>query len=141
MVASVHSKLKMDAAAMTRRMVAPSATRRPTCWATAPAGWSPGGRGTRPQSTFDAEAVFTACAEHDVAVEINSRPERWDPPDELVELALDARLPVLDRQRRARPRPARLPAYGAERAQRLGVPLERIVTTWPVDRLLAWANG
>ena len=37
-----------------------------------------GGRGTRPQSEFDAEAVFAACAEHDVAVEINSRPERCD---------------------------------------------------------------
>ena len=47
-----------------------------------------GGRGTRAQSSFDAEAVFTACAEHGVAVEINSRPERSDPPDELVELAM-----------------------------------------------------
>ena len=48
-----------------------------------------GSRGTRPQSTFDAKAVFTACAEHGVAVEINSRPERQDPPDELIALALE----------------------------------------------------
>jgi putative hydrolase len=31
--------------------------------------------------------------------------------------------------------------YGAERAQRLGVPVDRIVNTWPVDRLLEWASG
>jgi len=49
-----------------------------------------GDRGTRGQSSFDAAAVFAACAEHDVAVEINSRPERCDPPDELVTMALDA---------------------------------------------------
>ena len=48
-----------------------------------------GNRGTRPQSSFDARAVFEACAEHDVAVEINSRPERRDPPTKLLELARD----------------------------------------------------
>ena len=31
-------------------------------------------------------------------------------------------------------------AYGCERAERLGVPWDRIVTTWDADRLLAWAN-
>ena len=31
------------------------------------------GRG-RPQSEFDAEAVFTACRDHGVAVEVNCRP-------------------------------------------------------------------
>jgi putative hydrolase len=40
-----------------------------------------GERGTRPPSTFDAEVVFEACRTFDVAVEINSRPERRDPPD------------------------------------------------------------
>ena len=40
-----------------------------------------GERGTRPQSVFDAEVVFEACRTFDVAVEINSRPERRDPPD------------------------------------------------------------
>jgi len=44
-----------------------------------------GGRG-RPESAFDAEAVFSACREHGVAVEINCRPERQDPPDRLLHL-------------------------------------------------------
>ena len=48
-----------------------------------------GSRGTRPQSTFDARVVFEACAANGVAVEINSRPERQDPPDDLLALALE----------------------------------------------------
>ena len=139
-VASVHSKLKMDAAAMTRRMVAAVAHPRTDVLGHCTGRLVTGGRGTRAQSSFDAEAVFAACAEHDVAVEINSRPERQDPPDELVGLALEAGcLFSIDSDAHA---PGQLDflSYGAERAERLGVPAERIVTTWPVDRLLEWAG-
>jgi putative hydrolase len=31
--------------------------------------------------------------------------------------------------------------YGAARAEAHGVPAERIVTSWPLDRLLDWARG
>jgi putative hydrolase len=86
-VASVHSKLRMPAAPMTERMIA--AIRNPH---TDVLGHCTGrlltGRG-RPQSQFDAEAVFTACRDHGVAVEINCRPERQDPPDDLLRLAVD----------------------------------------------------
>ena len=140
-VASVHSKLKMERAAMTRRMVA--AVRHPE---TNVLGHCTGrlvlgGRGRRPQSEFDPEAVFAACAEHDVAVEINSRPERADPPDELIDLALEAGcLFAIDSDAHA---PGQLDFldHGCARAQRLGVPVDRIVNSWPVDRLLTWANG
>ena len=140
-VASVHSKLKMEKAAMTRRMVA--AVRHPE---TNVLGHCTGrlvlgGRGRRPQSEFDPEAVFAACAEHDVAVEINSRPERADPPDELVDLALEAGcLFAIDSDAHA---PGQLDFldHGCARAQSLGVPVDRIVNTWPLDRLLTWANG
>jgi putative hydrolase len=140
-VASVHSKLRMDRAAMTRRMLA--AVRHPetNVLGHCTGRLVTGGRGTRPQSEFDAEAVFAACAEHDVAVEINSRPERRDPPDDLVQVALDAGcLFSIDSDAHA-PGQLDFVAYGAERAAALGVPQERIVTTWPVDRLLAWAAG
>ncbi len=140
-VASVHSKLKMDAAAMTRRMVAAAGHPETNVLGHCTGRLIKGGRGTRAQSSFDAEAVFTACREHDVAVEINSRPERCDPPDELIELALGLGcLFSIDSDAHA---PGQLDflQHGAERAQRLGVPLERIVTSWPADRLLEWANG
>ena len=45
--------------------------------------------GGRVPSQFDPEIVFAACKQFDTAVEINCRPERQDPPDELLELALD----------------------------------------------------
>jgi putative hydrolase len=140
-VASVHSKLRMESAAMTRRMLAAVRHPRTNVLGHCTGRLVTGGRGTRPQSEFDAEAVFGACAEHDVAVEINSRPERCDPPDELVALALETGcLFSIDSDAHA---PGQLDflGYGAERAERLGVPVDRIVNTWPAERLLAWANG
>jgi putative hydrolase len=94
----------------------------------------------RPESEFDSAAVFAACGAEGVAVEINSRPERLDPPKRLLREAVEAGCVFsIDSDAHA---PGQLDflAHGAERAERLGVPLDRIVTTWPVDRLLDWAN-
>jgi putative hydrolase len=140
-VASVHSKLRMDAEPMTRRMVA--AVRHPetNVLGHCTGRLVKGGRGVRPQSGFDAAAVFAACRDNDVAVEINSRPERQDPPDDLLALALEMGcLFSLDSDAHA---PGQLDflQYGAARATRLGVPADRVVNTWPLDRLLAWAAG
>jgi putative hydrolase len=99
-----------------------------------------GARGTRPPSSFDAKQVFAACAANGVAVEINSRPERQDPPDDLIALALDAGcLFSIDSDAHA-PGQLGLLDYGAERAEKNGVPAERIVTTYPVDQLLKWTS-
>ncbi len=48
------------------------------------------GKRGRPESEFDAEIIFAACAKFGVAVEINSRPERLDPPKRLLRLAVEA---------------------------------------------------
>jgi putative hydrolase len=140
-VASVHSKLRMDRAAMTRRMVAAVHHPETNVLGHCTGRLVTGGRGTRPPSEFDPDTVFAACAEAGVAVEINSRPERTDPPDDLVARALDAGcLFSIDSDAHA---PGQLDflSYGAARAEQLGVPVDRIVNTWPVDRLLTWANG
>ncbi|MDQ0893352.1 PHP domain-containing protein [Agromyces ramosus] len=138
-VASVHSKLRMESREMTARMLRaiehPSMNVLGHCTGRL----VEGSRGTRPQSTFDARAVFAACAEHDVAVEINSRPERQDPPDELIQLALDAGcLFSIDSDAHS-PGHFSFLDLGAERAEANGVPAERVITTWPADRLLEWA--
>ncbi len=87
-VVSVHSKLRMDARSMTRRMIA--AVRNPHADVLGHCtGRLVTGRG-RPESEFDAEAVFAACAESGTAVEINSRPERLDPPRRLLRQAVEA---------------------------------------------------
>ncbi len=80
-------ELRMDAAPMTMRMLA--AVRNPLVDVLGHCtGRLISGRG-RPQSQFDARAVFTACRESGTAVEINCRPERQDPPDDLLGLAVD----------------------------------------------------
>jgi len=139
-VASVHSKLRMDAGPMTRRMVAAVSNPHTDVLGHCTGRLVTGGRGTRPQSTFDARAVFTACRDHGVAVEINSRPERQDPPDELIDLALELGcLFSIDSDAHA---PGQLDFldHGAARATALGVPAERIVTTWPREELLTWTR-
>jgi putative hydrolase len=139
-VASVHSKLKMPTAPMTRRMIAAVENPQTNVLGHCTGRLVEGSRGTRDQSSFDAAAVFQACATHDVALEINSRPERCDPPDELLVLARDAGcLFSIDSDAHA-PGQLDFQIYGCARAERIGVPAERIVNTWELDRLLAWAN-
>ncbi|MBO0693256.1 MAG: PHP domain-containing protein [Acidimicrobiaceae bacterium] len=138
-VASVHSKLRMDAEPMTARMLA--AVRNPRvdilghC-----TGRIVVGRG-RPPSSFDAAVVFAACAESDTAVEINARPERLDPPDELLTQAVAAGcLFSIDTDAHA---PGQLEwlVNGARKAVACAVPAERIVTTWEAERLLGWTRA
>ncbi|PPF70676.1 PHP domain-containing protein [Rathayibacter sp. AY1E3] len=140
-VASAHSKLRLPSREMTARLVAAASDPRTDVLGHVTGRLVSGERGTRPPSTFDARAVFRACADHSTAVEINARPEREDPPDELIAVALEEGcLFSIDSDAHA-PGQLGLLDYGAERAERLGVPEERIVTTWPVERLLEWTRG
>jgi putative hydrolase len=137
-VASVHSKLSMDSASMTRRMVRAVCNEHADVLGHCTGRLVAGNRGIRPESKFDAEAVFTACRDHGAAVEINSRPERRDPPTRLLNLARDIGCMFsIDTDAHA---PGQLDflGYGAQRALDAGVPVDRIVNTWPVDKLLAW---
>jgi putative hydrolase len=139
-VASAHSKLRMERAPMTRRLVRAVSSGRVDVLGHVTGRLVEGSRGTRPPSTLDAKAVFTACAEHGVAVEINSRPERQDPPDDLIAIALDLGcLFSIDSDAHA-PGQLSLLDYGAERAERAGVPAQRIVTTWPLAKLREWTG-
>jgi putative hydrolase len=140
-VASVHSKLRSPREEMTKRMLRAIRDPRMNVLGHCTGRLVQGSRGTRPQSEFDAEAVFAACAEHDVAVEINSRPERQDPPDDLIALALAAGCRFsIDTDGHA-PGHFGFLALGAARAEAAGVPPERIVTTWDADRLVDWAGS
>lgn len=139
-VASAHSKLRMPKPAMTRRLVAAASDPRVDVLGHMTGRLVEGSRGTRPPSEFDPAPVFAACAAAGVAVEINSRPERQDPPDALITQALEAGcLFSIDSDAHA-PGQLSLIDYGAERAERLGVPADRIVTTWPLERLREWTG-
>jgi len=162
-VASVHSKLRMDRAEMTRRMVTAVAsphvdilghcTGRKLAAAERFPGRASSGRrsatavpadreraGERPPARFDAEIVFAACAQFDTALEINCRPERQDPPDDLLALAVEWGLRFsIDTDAHA-PGQLEWQLYGCDKAARAGIGPDRIVNTRPADDLVAWAT-
>jgi putative hydrolase len=135
-VASVHSKLRMEKREMTRRMVTAIANPH-----TDILGHCTGrivvGRG-RPQSEFDADVVFHACERFDTAVEINSRPERLDPPKELLDVAVEMGCRFsIDTDAHA-PGQLEWQPYGADKAADSGITPDRIVNAWSADELLEW---
>jgi len=137
-VASVHSKLRMERDAMTRRMVMAIANPNMDILGHCTGRYVTGKN--RPESEFDAEIVFEACRQFGKAVEINSRPERLDPPRRLLSLALEMGCVfTIDSDAHA---PGQLDwqPYGCERAEQCGVPAERIMNTLDRDDLLAWAK-
>jgi putative hydrolase len=126
----------MDALAMTKRMVraveSPNVDVLGHC-----TGRIIVGRG-RPPSTFDAERVFEACVANGTAVEINSRPERLDPPEELLELAISLGcLVTIDTDAHA-PGQLEWQHFGCEKAATANVPSDRIMNTLGVEKLLEW---
>lgn len=136
-VASVHSKLRMESKQMTERMVMAVANPNVDILGHCT------GRliGKRPESTFDADYVFAACAQFDTAVELNCRPERLDPPRQLIDLALQhGCLFAIDSDAHATGQLEWQP-YGCNRAAEREIPLERIVNTMSADDLLAWASS
>jgi len=138
-VASVHSKLRMPREDMTRRMVTAIANPHMDVLGHC-TGRLVVGRG-RPESEFDAEVVFEACRQFGVAVEINSRPERLDPPRRLLSLAVEMGCEFsIDTDAHA---PGQLDwqPYGCARAEECGVPAERVINTKSADELLARLAG
>jgi putative hydrolase len=85
--------------------------------------------------------VFRACVEHGTAVEINSRPERLDPPRRLltqaVELGCDF---AIDTDAHA---PGQLDWQdnGCTRAVECGVTADRVINTGTAETLLARTRG
>jgi putative hydrolase len=139
-VASVHSKLRSDSETMTHRMVGAIANPRVNVLGHCTGRLIQGERGLRPQSVFDPEVVFEACRMFNVAVEINSRPERRDPPTRLLALAIEMGcLFSIDTDAHA-PGQLEFIAYGCERAEGLKLDPDRVINTWPLGRLLSWCK-
>jgi putative hydrolase len=138
-VASVHSKLRMDGDEMTRRMVVALSNPHMDILGHC-TGRIVVGRG-RPESSFDAELVFTAAKQFDKAVEINCRPERLDPPKRLLGLAVEMGCRFsIDTDAHA-PGQLEWQPFGCDRAAECEVPLDAIVNAMGVDDLLAWTRS
>jgi putative hydrolase len=98
------------------------------------------GQNKRPESTFDADAVFGAAVEYGKAIEINSRPERLDPPKRLLRKAYEMGCRfTIDTDAHAPGQLDWLP-NGCARAVACAVEPDRILNTLPADDLIAWAR-
>ncbi len=138
-VASPHIKLRMDPRAMTRRLALaalhPHVDVLGHC-----TGRKVPPHGNRAGAEFDADLVFAACAEHGTAVEINTRPERQDPPEELLHLALEWRCKlVIDSDAHA-PGQLEWVNYGCDKVALAGAEHDDVINTWDVDRLVTWGR-
>ncbi|MGH3188705.1 MAG: PHP domain-containing protein [Streptosporangiaceae bacterium] len=140
-VASVHSQLRMPAGPMTARMLAAIRNPNVDVLGHCTGRLLGGGRGRRPESVFDAGAVFAACREAGVAVEINCRPERMDPPDPLLRLAAELGCVfAIDSDAHA---PGQLDwlANGTVRAEKLGITADRVINARGADGVTAGRRG
>lgn len=138
-VASVHSKLRMDRAAMTQRMVRAVGNRHTDVLGHCTGRMRTGTR-DRPESQFDPTAVFEACLHAGVAVEVNSRPERLDPPRRLLAEAVDVGcLLAVDTDAHA-PGQLAWSVVGCARAAEVGAAPESVVTTWDLAALARWTG-
>jgi putative hydrolase len=127
-VASVHSQLRMPAGPMTDRMVAAIANPHVDVLGHCTGRMMMRNR-SRPESQFDADAVFAACRQHGVAVEINCRPERQDPPDDLLRQAADQGCMFAINTDAHAPGQLDWLDNGCERAERAGIPPDRVLNT------------
>ncbi len=136
-VGSVHSALRSEERPMTVRMVTALANPHLDVLGHC-TGRMKTRKRNRPPSAFDADVVFAAAARFDKAIEVNSRPERLDPPKRLLRLAVEAGCRVsIDTDAHAPGQLAWL-GNGCERAFLCGVTAPMIVNAMPVDELLAW---
>jgi putative hydrolase len=149
-VGSVHSNLRDEKPRMTRRMVAAIANphldilghltgRRVSVTGSGDRAHRAGR--TRPASDFDLDQVLAACLERGKAIEINCRPDRLDPPKRMLRVAVEAGcLFSIDTDAHA---PGQLDwlHFGCERAALCDVPVESVVNSWPVERLLEWTGS
>lgn len=138
-VASVHHKIHQPENEMTRRLV--TAVANPNVDILGHCTNQKVLDKPRKPSKFDPDYVFAACAKFNTAVEINCRPERQDPPDELLRLALQWDCWIsIDSDAHA-PGQLEWVNYGCDRAAAIGIEADRVINTRSADDLIELCNG
>ncbi len=98
--------------------------------------------GARPGVSADWDRVFKAAARSGVAIEIDGDPSRQDLDYDIATRALDAGcLFALDSDAHATRELAPFAATAIAHARLAGIPPERIINCWSLERLLEWARS
>jgi histidinol phosphatase-like PHP family hydrolase len=98
--------------------------------------------GSRPGVSADWDLVFKAAVKAQVAIEIDGDPSRQDLDYDIARRAVEAGcLFALDSDAHSTGELAPYAATAIAHARLAGVPPERIVNCWPLERLLKWARG
>jgi len=130
-VASLHSQLRGERAASTRRVLRALENPHVTVLG------HPTGRmlGRRPGADLDMEAVCRAALTHGVALEINANPRRLDLRDDHAFLARQMGCFLAISTDAHSPRELDLMRFGVATAQRGWVEPSGVINTWPLARL------
>jgi DNA polymerase (family 10) len=142
-LASLHTSLRQEHDKVTQRVL--SAIRNPHVDIFA----HPTGRlnyeasdpgKARPGADLDMEAIFAACKETGTILEINASPERLDLNDLNARRALEVGCHLVISTDAHNPAMLGNMHYGAAVARRAWATADRVVNTWPLDRLLRYIS-
>ncbi|HSR48039.1 MAG TPA: DNA polymerase/3'-5' exonuclease PolX [Anaerolineales bacterium] len=135
-IAAIHLSLRQPREMMMTRLL--NAIRNPHVDVVG----HPTGRmiGSREASDLDMEAVFSAAADHGVALEINAHPARLDLGDSLARRAWQVGCLVCINTDAHVPGDFDLRRYGVGVARRAGLPAEAILNTRSAASLQAWLD-
>ena len=134
-VASIHTAMRQTEAELTARAL--YAIESPYVHILA----HPTGRmlGRRDSFPLHFDKVFEAAKEHHVAVECNSNPDRLDLDPQLLQRAMEAGcLFSIDSDAHSVENLTRIEDYGIDMAKKGWLTPDRVINTWPLERLLAW---
>ena len=136
-VASIHSGLRGSAEQVTHRALA--AARNPHVDIIG----HPTGRiiGQREPAALDVGALIREAARTGVALEINSAPDRLDLDDIYIQEAMEEGCVLAVNTDAHHPDNFDFIEYGVHLARRGWATADRIITTWPLDRLEAWLRS
>jgi DNA polymerase (family X) len=97
-------------------------------------------RRTREGADLDMEAILAACKETGTILEINASPERLDLNDLNARRALDVGCTLVISTDAHSPAMFNNMHYGVAMARRAWATADRVVNTWPLDRLLEFVR-
>ena len=96
--------------------------------------------GSRPGITADWPRIFKTAAKRNVAIEIDGDPSRQDVDFALARAALDAGCLLALSSDAHSSGELRYVENAVAHARLAGAPKDRVINTWPLDRLLDWAR-